>query len=104
KDSLHYPCLGYVHVKHLKPPFKIGISGLNGMIEGQQYLDNVEVEKFTVFNMNENLKKNYTTFKTKAKNNNYHNNKTEDLIENFTEFSQHYNSLHNPEYIKALNK
>jgi hypothetical protein len=110
KEYLHYPCLDHVKIPNFKPPFKIGISAMNGIIEDNQYLDHVEIEKFTVFNCNDTLKSNYSTLMnvTYPQNLNYTSDSKDllynDLVENFGGFVENYNSLENPVYMKELNE
>lgn len=110
KEYLQYPCLDYVKIPNLKPPYRIGISAMNGIIDDSQYLDHVEIEKFTVFNSNFNLKSNYSTIMnfTYPLNVNYTTDLKDfiknDLIETFSDFAENYNSLENPVYLKELNE
>jgi len=34
----------------MSPPYRIGLSSYNGMIDGELYSDSIEVNKFTIFN------------------------------------------------------
>jgi hypothetical protein len=61
KDQLTYPCFDYINLEGLKPPYRIGISSFNGIIEGDQYLDNIQIEKLSLFNFDEKLKDKYIT-------------------------------------------
>jgi hypothetical protein len=59
KDYIYNNCL--THFKNtITPPYRVGVSSLNGIIDGENYLDNVEIEKFTIFNLDSHLKANYT--------------------------------------------
>jgi hypothetical protein len=109
-ELLHYTCLG-ISVPQLIPPFKIAIATANESYEDIPYLDAIEIEKFTLFNRDENLKTNHSQIhERKVKNTILLNglskleyNKKKDLIEYYPDFNDKIKSLEGFKYTRDLN-
>lgn len=109
-ENLHYPCLRDFELNEndFKLPFRVGISAMNGMIENEEYLDRVEIEKFTLFNMDRERKKSYTNefreFDLPRDFDSDGNSEANlDLIQNFSRFKKNLDKMDNPLFIEKIN-